>query len=42
MANGDQPSSVGDSRDAVLSLGWEGTLKKVMAIYLSILSWKIP
>ena len=36
------PVNAGDTRDAGLILGWEDPLEKEMAIYSSILAWKIP
>ena len=36
------PAKAGDKRDMGLILGWEDPLEEEMAIYSSILAWKIP
>ena len=36
------PVNVGDTGDAVWSLGWEYSLEEEMATHSSILPWKIP
>ena len=36
------PTSVGDIRDTVRSLGWEDSLEEGMATHSSILAWRIP
>ena len=35
-------ANAGDMRDGVWSLSWEDPLEEGMAIYSSILAWRIP
>ena len=36
------PANAGNARDSSSILGWEDPLEEEMAIYSSILAWKIP